>query len=198
MATDEQNMAGIDPNRIIVGLDIGSSKIGVFIGELDDNNKVCIRGLGINQLKKGDANELEATITALTKAVDDAEKLSGVDVKEVYVGIAGSNIRSVASQATIPLREYGGVVTKDVMKRVVEQASQLVQRPVDMDIIHVLPGDYILDEREGIKNPQGMEGNSLSVEVQLVLAQKGIVRNIQKAVEGAGLTVKCLAVSGAM
>ena len=192
MATDEQNIAGIDPNRIIVGLDIGSSKIGVFIGELDDNNKVCIRGLGINQLKKGDANELEATITALTKAVDDAEKLSGVDVKEVYVGIAGSNIRSVASQATIPLREYGGVVTKDVMKRVVEQASQLVQRPVDMDIIHVLPGDYILDEREGIKNPQGMEGNCLSVEVQLVLAQKGIVRNIQKAVEGAGLTVKCL------
>ncbi|MBS7390833.1 MAG: hypothetical protein KIG51_01895, partial [Fibrobacter sp.] len=79
MATDEQNIAGIDPNRIIVGLDIGSSKIGVFIGELDDNNKVCIRGLGINQLKKGDANELEATITALTKAVDDAEKLSGVD-----------------------------------------------------------------------------------------------------------------------
>ena len=128
MANDEQNMAGIDPTRIIVGLDIGSSKIGVFIGELDDNNKVCIRGLGINQLKKGDANELEATITALTKAVDDAEKLSGVDVKEVYVGIAGSNIRSVASQATIPLREYGGVVTKDVMKRVVEQASQLVQR----------------------------------------------------------------------
>ncbi|MDY6285067.1 MAG: cell division protein FtsA [Hallerella sp.] len=192
MAKEEENIEGIDPARTIVGLDIGSSKIGVFIGQIEDNNKVRVLGFGNPPLKKGDANELEATIQALKKAVGDAELSSGVDVKEVYVGVAGSNIRSVASQASIPLREFNGVVTKEAMKRVVEQASQLVQRPVDMDIIHVLPGDYVLDERGGIKNPQGMEGTSLSVEVQLVLAQKGIVRNISKAVEGAELTVKGL------
>ena len=189
MAKEEENINGIDPSRIIVGLDIGSSKIGVFIGQREENGHVRILGFGNPPLGKNDAKELEATVQALKKAVGAAELSSGVDVKEVYVGVAGSNIRSVASKATIPLREFGGVVTQAAMEKVLEQASQLVQRPVDMEIIHKLPGDYILDGHE-IRNPQGMEGTSLSVEVQLVLAQSGIVRNIRKAVESAGLTVK--------
>lgn len=191
MAKEEENINGIDSSRIIVGLDIGSSKIGVFIGQREENGRVRILGFGNPPLGKNDSKELEATVQALKKAVSAAELSSGVDVKEVYVGIAGSNIRSVASQATIPLREFGGVVTKAAMEKVLEQASQLVQRPADMDIIHNLPGDYILDGR-GIRNPLGMEGTSLSLEVQLVLAQSGIGRNIRKAVESAKLTVKGL------
>lgn len=187
------NKNGIDTSRILVGLDIGSSKIAILVGRLDENGKPCVLGLGCPPMKKGDANELEATVQALKRAVGEAERFSGVDVKDVYVGIAGSNVRSVASKATIPLREFGGVVTKDAMSKVIEQASQLVQRPADMEIIHVLPGDFVLDEQlVGIKNPLGMEGFSLSVEVQLVLAQKGIMRNIAKAVEGADLVVKRL------
>ena len=83
MAKEEENIEGIDPARTIVGLDIGSSKIGVFIGQIEDNNKVRVLGFGNPPLKKGDANELEATIQALKKAVGDAELSSGVDVKEV-------------------------------------------------------------------------------------------------------------------
>lgn len=187
------NKNGIDMSRVVVGLDIGSSKIAILVGRLDENDKPIVLGLGYPPMKKGDANELEATVRALKKAVDEAERFSGIDVKDVYVGIAGSNVRSIGSKATIPLREFGGVVTKDAMSKVIEQASQLVQRPADMDIIHVLPGDFVLDDQHtGIKNPLGMEGISLSVEVQLVLAQKGTMRNIEKAVEGAGLVVNGL------
>lgn len=187
------NKNGIDMSRVVVGLDIGSSKIAILVGRLDENDKPIVLGLGYPPMKKGDANELEATVRALKKAVDEAERFSGIDVKDVYVGIAGSNVRSIGSKATIPLREFGGVVTKEAMSKVIEQASQLVQRPADMDIIHVLPGDFVLDDQHtGIKNPLGMEGISLSVEVQLVLAQKGTMRNIEKAVEGAGLVVNGL------
>ena len=190
MMAKEEKTVGVEPNHLIVGLDIGSSKIDVFIGEETDKGNIRVLGLGTPPLGRGAANELEATVAVLKKAVEDAEMTSGIDVKEVYVGIAGTNTRSYASRATIPLRDFGGVVTKMAMSRVVEQASELVQRPADMDIIHILPGDYILDNRTGIKNPQGMEGTSLSVDVQLVMAQKGIIRNIKKAVENAGLTVK--------
>lgn len=192
MMAKEENIIDVDPNKIVVGLDLGSSKIDVFIGQILENGEVRVLGFGNLALQKGEENELEATIKTLKDAVDAAEKTSGIDVKDVYVGIAGSNIRSVASRATIPLREFGGVVTKEAMNRVVDQASALVQKPADMETIHILPGDYVLDDRTGMKNPQGMEGTSLSVEVQLVLAQKGIVRNIHKAIEGAGLSVKCL------
>ena len=190
MAKEEKS--GNETNKKIVSLDIGSSKIGVFIGEILENGKVRILGFGNPVMKKGDDNELEATVNALKKAVVDAELSSGVDVKEVYVGIAGSSVRSLVSRARIPLRDFEGVVTKEAMNRVVEQTSQMVQYPADLDIIHVLPGDYSIDDREGIKNPLGMEGASLSVETLLVMAPRGIIRTIHKAVESAGLVVKGL------
>ena len=192
MAKEEKS--GNETNKKIVSLDIGSSKIGVFIGEILENGKVRILGFGNPVMKKGDDNELEATVNALKKAVVDAELSSGVDVKEVYVGIAGSSVRSLVSRARIPLRDFEGVVTKEAMNRVVEQTSQMVQYPADLDIIHVLPGDYSIDDREGIKNPLGMEGASLSVETLLVMAPRGIIRTIHKAVESAGLVVKGLVV----
>ncbi len=191
MAKEEENINGIDRSRIIVGLDIGSSKIGVFIGQREDGGKVRVLGAGTPPLKKNEAKELEATVQALKTAVEQAETTSGVDVKDVYVGIAGSNIRSIAGKATIPLQPFGGVVTRVAMQKVVEQASQLVQIPPDMEIIHRFPGDYLLDNNS-IRNPLGMEGTSLGVEVQLVLAQNGVIRNIRKAVENAGLSVKDL------
>ena len=190
MAKEEKS--GNETNKKIVSLDIGSSKIGVFIGEILENGKVRILGFGNPVMKKGDDNELEATVNALKKAVVDAELSSGVDVKELYVGIAGSSVRSLVSRARIPLRDFEGVVTKEAMNRVVEQTSQMVQYPADLDIIHVLPGDYSIDDREGIKNPLGMEGASLSVETLLVMAPRGIIRTIHKAVESAGLVVKGL------
>ena len=125
MMAKEEKTVGVEPNHLIVGLDIGSSKIDVFIGEETDKGNIRVLGLGTPPLGRGAANELEATVAVLKKAVEDAEMTSGIDVKEVYVGIAGNNTRSYASRATIPLRDFGGVVTKMAMSRVVEQASEL-------------------------------------------------------------------------
>lgn len=192
MMAKEEKIIDIDQKKILVGLDLGSSKIEVFIGQIEDDGEIRILGFGNPPLNKGEDNELEATIRTLKVAVEAAERTSGIDVKDVYVGIAGSNIRSLESRATIALRDFGGVVTREAMDRVVEQASALVQKPADMEIIHVLQDDYSLDDRNGLKNPLGMEGVSLSIKVQLVLAQRVIIRNIHKAIEGAGLSVKGL------
>ncbi|MCK9181514.1 MAG: cell division protein FtsA [Fibrobacteraceae bacterium] len=192
MDKEEQTITGIDVNRVVVGLDIGSSKIGVFIGEIQDDARIKIVGFGSTELKKGAINELESTVQALKNAVQQAETTSGVDVKHVYVGVAGSNIRSIASQGVVPLKDFAGSVTEVAMRRAVEQASAVVPHPMDTEIIHVLPGDFSVDEQKELKNPLGMEGVRLSVDVQLVMAQQGIIQNIRKAVERADLVIDAL------
>lgn len=178
----------INKDRIIVGLDIGSSKIGVFIGQIEENEQVRVLGLGVNELKKGAANELEATIACLERSVKEAESVSGIDVREVYVGISGSHIHSILGNGTVSLARSGNEVTDYDIEAVTEQARSIMLSP-DREIIHCLIGNFSIDDRRGIKNPIGMSGARLSTEVQLVTAQVGALTNIRKSVERAGFHI---------
>ncbi len=188
---DEKNQNQIDKSRVVVGLDIGSSKIGVFIGMVEDDSQVRVLGYGVNELKKGAINELESTVHSLETAVKQAETMTGIDVKDVYVGIAGSHIKSINCIGTVPLTRSGNEVTLADMHAVVEQASS-IPLTADREVIHVLQGDYSVDEQKCIKNPLGMSGVRLSTEIQMVTAQMGAIQNIRKSVERAGFSIASL------
>lgn len=188
---EEKNLNQIDRSRVIVSLDVGSSKIGVFIGLIQDNGQVRVLGCGTNELKKGAINELESTVRSIETAVQQAETMAGIDVKDVYVGIAGSHIRSASCKGTVLLNRSGNEVTEADMKAVVEQASSMLL-PADSEVIHVLQGDFSVDEQVGIKNPLGMSGVRLGTEVQMVTAQMGAIQNLRKSVERAGFSIASL------
>ncbi|MDR1759804.1 MAG: cell division protein FtsA [Fibrobacter sp.] len=183
---DEINQ--INKDRIVVGLDIGNSKIGVFIGQIEDHEQVRVLGFASNELKKGEANELEAIVNCLELSIRQAENLTGIDVCDVYVGISGNHIRSIAGRGTVSLLRSGNEVTEQDIELAVEQAKS-IQISADQEIIHCLVGNFTVDEQGGIKNPIGMSGMRLTAEVQLVTAKAGALANIRKSVERVGLHI---------
>ncbi len=181
-------MARHDTAELIVGLDIGTTKICVVVGEINDG-KAEIIGMGVHPsigLRKGVVVNIDSTVKSIKKAVEEAEMMANCDITTVYVGIAGSHIKGFNSHGLIPIKNEE--VTRDDIGRVVE-AARAVPIPQDQKIIHVLPQEFTVDDQSGIQDPQGMTGVRLEADVHIVTGASTAIHNIVKCCNVAGLEV---------
>ncbi len=174
----------------IVGLDIGTTKICCIIGEKSPDGKIDIIGLGqypSKGLRKGVVINIDSTVESIKNAVEEAEMMAGCEIESVFVGIAGGHINSLNSHGIIAVKGKE-VVEKDV-DRVIE-AAKAIAIPLDREVIHVLPQEYIVDNQDGIKDPLGMAAVRLEAKVHIVTAAVTSAQNIVKCVNKAGLGVQ--------
>jgi len=179
------------PSNLVVGLDIGTTKICALVVRREGGRLDSVLGLGVvpsDGLRKGMVVNMESTISAVQKAVEQAEAAAGAEINAVYTGIAGGHIKSMNSRGGVTLRP-GSEVTRADVDRVVD-ASQAVTIPVDREVIHVLPREFVLDGRRGIQDPVGMCGQKLEVDVHIVTAAVASAQNIIKCVNRAGFAVE--------
>ncbi len=175
--------------NLIVGLDIGTSKVVAIVGEMTPEGGVDVIGLGFHPsrgLKKGVVINIESTVESIRRAVEEAELMAGCEIRSVYAGIAGSHIKSLNSHGIVAVREREVVVTD--VDRVID-AAKAVAIPADQKILHVLPQEFVIDTQEGIKEPVGMSGVRLEAKVHLVTGAVSAAQNIIKCVERCGLDV---------
>ncbi len=182
-------MASESDKKMLVGLDIGTSKVVAVVAEVDAEGVVEIVGIGSHPsrgMKKGVVVDIESTVTAIQRAVEEAELMAGCQIHSVYVGIAGSHIRSMNSHGIVAIRE--GEVVKADLERVLD-AAQAVAIPADQKVLHVLPQEYLIDNQGGIKEPLGMSGVRLEAKVHLVTCAVNAAQNIEKCIQRCGLAV---------
>jgi cell division protein FtsA len=177
--------------RTVVGLDIGTTKVCAIIGEVGENGVIDIIGVGqapSEGLRKGVVVNLESTVKSITKAIEEAELMSGVEVNSAYVGIAGGHIKGINSRGVVAVTRQDREITSPDVDRVIE-AAQAVSIPMDREVIHVLPQEFIVDDQDGIKEPIGMSGVRLEAEVHIVTAAVTSAQNIVRSVNRAGFEV---------
>ena len=175
--------------NLIVGLDIGTSKVIAIVGEISHDNEVDIIGIGSHPsrgLKKGVVVNIESTVQSIQRAVEEAELMAGCQIHSVYAGIAGSHIRSLNSHGIVAIRDKE--VTHADVDRVID-AARAVAIPADQRILHILPQEFIIDEQECIKEPIGMSGVRLEAKVHMVTGAVSAAQNIIKCVRRCGLEV---------
>ncbi len=183
-------MSKQNENELVIGLDIGTSKVVTIVGEVDSDGEIKIIGVGSHVshgLKKGVVVNIESTVSAIQRSVEEAELVADCHVSSVYVGIAGSHIKSMNSHGMVAIKDKREVTEGDV-DRVVDAASA-VAIPAEQKVLHILPQEYIIDKQEGIKEPVGMAGIRLDARVHLVSAAESAVQNIEKCVRRCGLEV---------
>ena len=172
-----------------VGLDIGTTKIVAMVGEKNQFNKVKILGVGKSQslgVHRGVVNNITQTIQSIKIAVDEAQSKSGVDVKEVAVGIAGQHIRSLQHSDYITRENPDEVINENDIDKLIDQVYKLVMLPGE-EIIHVLPQDFKVDGQSEIKEPIGMYGSRLEANFHIVVGQVSSIRNIGKCIKSSGV-----------
>lgn len=175
--------------NLMVGLDIGTSKIVALIGRMTSDDQIEIVGMGSHSsrgLKKGVVVNIDAAVQSIRRAIEEAELSAGCRIYSVYAGIAGSHIKSVNSHGIVAIRDRE-VVQADI-DRVID-AARAVAIPADQKILHILPQEFIIDHQEGIWDPIGMAGVRLEAKVHLVTGAVSAAQNIIKCVESCGLTV---------
>ncbi|MGD2167032.1 MAG: cell division protein FtsA [Gammaproteobacteria bacterium] len=183
-------MARRDDRRLIVGLDIGTSKIVAVVGELSPEGDLEVIGIGTHPsrgLQRGVVVNIESTVQSIQRAVEEAELMAGCDINTVYAGIAGDHVRSLNSHGIVAIKEKE-VVASDV-ERVID-AARAVAIPADQRVLHVLPQEFLIDFQEGIREPIGMSGVRLEGKVHLVTCAVSAAQNIVKCVQRCGLTVE--------
>lgn len=183
-------MAKKNEKNIIVGLDIGTSKVAAIVGEVNLDGDVEIVGLGQSPsrgLKKGVVVNLETTVNSIQRAVQEAELMAGCNISSVFVGIAGSHIHSLNSHGIVAISDKE--VSQDDVDRVIDSA-RAVAVPADQKILHVLPQEFVIDGQEGIKEPVGMSGIRLEAKVHIVTGGVSAAQNIVKCIERCGLQVE--------
>jgi len=180
--------------RAYVGLDIGTTKISAIIAEVEKGGSVKIVGVGVapsEGLRRGVVVNLEKTVASITKAVEEAERMSGLPIKTVYAGIAGDHIRSINSRGVIAVSGRENEITSADVDRVVE-AAKAVAIPMDREIIHVIPQGFIVDDQDGVKDPVGMSGVRLEAEVHIITGAVTSAKNMCRSIQRCGLKVNDL------
>src|SRR5210317_2362439 len=183
-------MGSVQDKQMIVGLDIGTSKVVAVVGEIDADGGLEVIGIGSNPskgMKKGVVVNIESTVQSIQRAVEEAELMAGCQIHSVYVGIAGSHIRSLNSHGIVAIKDRE-VYSLD-LERVID-AAQAVAIPADQKVLHILPQEYVIDNQEGIKEPQGMSGVRLEAKVHLVTCAVNAAQNIEKCIRRCGLEVE--------
>lgn len=171
--------------KIITGLDIGTTRIRALIAESDERGMPVFLGYGATAaegLRRGVVVNMEKTVQSVSKAVEDAELMAGARVESAVAGIAGDHIKSINSQGVIAVSRSDNEIKESDVKKAIEAASA-VAIPADREIIHVLPQQYTIDEQSGIKNPIGMNGVRLEVDVHIVTAAVTSAKNIFRSLE---------------
>jgi cell division protein FtsA len=175
--------------NMIVGLDVGTSKVVAIVGEITPDNQIEIIGLGSHPskgLKKGVVVNIESTVHSIQRAVEEAELMAGCQIHSVYAGIAGSHIRSLNSHGIVAIRDRE--VTPGDVERVID-AARAVAIPADQKMLHILPQEFVIDDQDGIREPVGMCGVRLEAKVHMVTGAVSAAQNIIKCVRRCGLEV---------
>ncbi len=173
--------------NLIIGLDIGTSKVVAIVGEVRSDGGIEIIGIGSHPsrgLKKGVVVNIESTVQSIQRAVEEAELMAGCEIHSVYAGIAGSHIRSLNSHGIVAIKDKE--VTQGDVERVID-AARAVAIPADQKILHILPQEFIIDEQEGIRDPIGMSGVRLEARVHMVTGAVSAAQNIVKCIRRCGL-----------
>ena len=170
--------------RVIVGIDVGTTKICVLVGAVDRDGKLNIVGVGTcpsQGLRRGVVVNIEETVTSIAAALDRAERLSGKKITTAYVGIAGSHIESENSKGFVAISpSHRDIVQNDISRAI--EVARAIPLPANREVIHVIPRGYIVDGQEGIKNPIGMSGFRLEVETHIITGAMSSIRNLIRCV----------------
>ncbi len=181
----------MESTNIIVGLDIGSTKIAAIVGRRTDHGKIEILGYGKTEsigVKRGVVSNIENTVQSIRKAVDEAEQKSDAEIKYVNVGIAGQHIRSLQHRGSLIRQNNEDEISQKDIDSLLNSMYNLNMSPGD-EIIDVIPQEYIIDNEQGIRYPIGMLGNSLEANFHIIIGQTTAAKNIYKCVKKAGLEV---------
>ena len=175
--------------NLIVGLDIGTSKVVSLVGEVGLDGSIELLGIGSQPsrgLKKGVVVNIESTVQSIQRAVEEAELMAGCEIHSVFAGIAGSHVRSLNSHGVVGVRDKE--VSHGDVEHVID-AAKAVAIPADQKILHVLPQEFIVDGQEGIRDPIGMSGVRLEAKVHIVTGADSAAQNIEKCIQRCGLDV---------
>jgi cell division protein FtsA len=175
-------------DEIIVGLDIGTTKIAAIVGEITEDG-VDIIGIGTSRsrgLRKGVVVNIDATVHAIQRAIDEAENMAGCEISTVYAGISGAHVRGLNSHGIVAVKDKE--VRESDLARVIE-AAKAVAIPMDREVLHVLPQQYIIDDQDGIREPLGMAGVRLEAKVHIVTTAVTSAQNVIKCANRCGLQV---------
>ena len=179
-----------DDRKLVVGLDIGTSKVSAIVGEVSPEDKLEVIGIGSNPsrgLKRGVVVNIESTVQSIQRAIEEAELMAGCEINSVLTGIAGSHVRSLNSHGIVAIRDKE--VSAGDVERVID-AARAVAIPADQRVIHVLPQEFIIDGQEGIRDPIGMSGVRLEAKVHIVTGADSAAQNIEKCIQRCGLEVE--------
>ena len=175
--------------NLIVGLDIGTTKVAVLVGEVLPDGEINIIGLGTHSARgmdKGGVNDLESVVKSLQRAVDEAEMMADCHISSVFLGVSGRHIECRNEKGMVPISDEE--VSQEDVDNVIHTAKS-VRLPEEHRVLHVLPQEYSIDYQEGIKNPIGLSGVRMGAKVHLITCHNDMVKNIEKCVERVGLRV---------
>lgn len=178
-------------DRIVVGLDIGTTKVCAVVASIDPQDRIHILGVGkaSNEgLNRGVVVNIDKTVNAIKTAVEQAQLASGIEVNSVNVGIAGDHIRSMRSKGVITINNKDNEITVDDVERLLEDC-QRIMLPTDQQILHVIPQEFVVDGQDGISDPVGMSGMRMEAEVHIITGLVSAAKNIYRCVERAGYQV---------
>ena len=179
-------------NNYLFGIDIGTRKVAAVIAEITEDRKIEVIGIGTAEsrgLRKGVVVNLEATTAAVKKAQEEAELMAGVELDSAFIGISGAHIKSFNSRGVVAVSGKNRVITREDIRRVIDQ-SKAVSIPPDREIIHIIPQEFVVDEQDGIKDPLGMSGIKLEVNVHIVTSAITSVQNLRSSLERAEVDVQ--------
>lgn len=184
----------MEHEKIVVGLDIGTTKICAIVGKKNEFGKLEVLGMGkavSDGVIRGIVTNIDKTVNAIEKAIKEAEDQSGIDIRVVNVGIAGQHIKSSIHHGSITRNSTDDEITVEDINKLTNDMYRIVIPP-GSEIIHVMPQDYIVDYEDGIKDPVGMSGIKLEADFHIITAQTNAINNINKCVKRAGLTIENL------
>jgi cell division protein FtsA len=179
------------PDRYVVALDVGTSKVCVLVGEINDRGQLEIIGKGTAPMRgtrRGNIINLDQAIEAVKRAVDEAEVMAGLQIEAAYVGVAGDHIRSVNSRGVVSVTGKNKEITREDIDRVIE-ASRSINVPGELEVLHVIPKEFVVDGQDGIHDPLGMTGSRLEAKVHIVTGARTHDQNILTCVNKAGIAV---------
>lgn len=177
--------------RIVVGVDIGTTKVVAIVAAADGMNRVNILGQGVAEsdgINRGVVVNIDKTVAAVQQAVNEAERAAGVSVRRVIVGIAGDHVQSFQSRGVITISNRDGEITHRDVQRLIEDTTH-VAMPADREILHVIPQEYIVDGQDGVADPVGMSGVRLEANVHIITGLVSAAKNIYRCIERAGYEV---------
>lgn len=175
-------------SRVVIGMDIGTTKVCTVIAKINEANDLEIIGVGIvpsKGLRKGVVINIDSTAASISASVEKAEIQAGMEVKGVYIGISGGHVEGINSKGVIAISDKNKEISEADVRRVIDAATAIVI-PVDRDVVHIIPQEFIVDDQDGIKDPVGMSGIRLEAVVNIITAAATSVNNIVKSVNKAG------------